>query len=421
MASFGEPMKIQSMLAGGQGLSDVTAQLTEQHKRLVEENAMLLNARLAEEHAMLARQNALLRMGSATPPPPGLCHPMEAPLSPGLGQPFPQAWDDSLPSRGAMTPPRSPMANSYGTAPSFTRPVATRSFGVPSAEEAAARALLSGGPGRFAGRGMSSRGGFSEVGRGAFVKRGPASEGATTPGTRSVSNSPGPSSRGGGWSAPSSGASSRASSPGVRSRGSSPGPSVPASDSPVPQTTLIVRKIPKSYTRDQLLALMDEQGFFAAYDLVYLPIDFATRTGLGYAFVNFTTEENASRFINHFHGFSDWSTPSKKSCEVSLSNELQGLEAHIDRYRSSPVMHESVPDEFKPAIFTSGVRSEFPAPTRPIKQPRLRASRQKLKTARRWGSEMDASQPGTPKPISEPSTPKFVPQSSFEDDVPDEF
>merc|ERR1712203_1063200 len=313
-----------------------------------------------------------------------------------------------------MTPPRSPLANACAV-PSFNRPAATRPFGVPSAEEAAARALLSGGPGRFAGRGMSSRGGFSELGRGAFVKRGCASEGPTTPGTRSVSNSPGPSSRGGGWSAPSSGASSRASSPGVRSRGSSPGPSAPASDSPVPQTTLIVRKIPKSYTRDQLLTLMDEQGFFAAYDLVYLPIDFATRTGLGYAFVNFTTEENASRFINHFHGFSDWSTPSKKSCEVSLSNELQGLEAHIDRYRSSPVMHESVPDEFKPAIFTAGVRSDFPAPTRPIKQPRLRASRQKLKTARRWGSEMDASQPGTPKPISEPSTPKFVPQSSFED------
>lgn len=167
---------------------------------------------------------------------------------------------------------------------------------------------------------------------------------------------------------------------------------------------------------------MDEQGFCAAYDLVYLPIDFATRTGLGYAFVNFTTEENASRFIGHFHGFSDWPTPSKKSCEVSLSNELQGLEAHIDRYRSSPVMHESVPDEFKPAIFVDGKRAEFPAPTRPIKQPRLRASRQKLKTARRWGSEMEGSQPGTPKPTSEPNTPKLMPnESTFADDVPDEF
>lgn len=167
---------------------------------------------------------------------------------------------------------------------------------------------------------------------------------------------------------------------------------------------------------------MDEQGFFAAYDLVYLPIDFATRTGLGYAFVNFTTEANASRFIEHFHGFSAWSTPSKKSCEVSLSNELQGLEAHIERYRSSPVMHESVPDDFKPAIFTDGIRSDFPAPTRPIKQPRLRASRQKLKTARRWGSEMEGSQPATPQLVSEPSTPKLLPnKANFADDVPDEF
>jgi len=149
---------------------------------------------------------------------------------------------------------------------------------------------------------------------------------------------------------------------------------------------------------------MDGAGFRASYDLVYLPIDFATRSGLGYAFVNFATEEDASQFLLHFQGFSDWSTPSKKTCEVTLSNELQGFDAHVERYRNSPVMHESVPDDFKPAIFSVGERIEFPPPTKPIKQPRLRASRQKLKTARRWGSE-EISQPGS----GAPGTPKTVP------------
>lgn len=131
--------------------------------------------------------------------------------------------------------------------------------------------------------------------------------------------------------------------------------------------------------------------------------------------MNFTTEENATQFMEHFQGFSDWNTPSKKSCEVTLSNELQGFDAHVERYRSSPVMHESVPDEFKPVIFADGVRIEFPPPTKPIKQPRLRASRQKLKTARRWGSDIDAN----PSTSSEPVPPMEPILDTAE--IPDEF
>lgn len=124
-------------------------------------------------------------------------------------------------------------------------------------------------------------------------------------------------------------------------------------------------------------------------------------------------QEVADSFMVHFQGFSDWGTPSKKSCEVTLGSELQGYEAHVDRYRNSPVMHEAVPDEFTPAMFSEGRRIAFPAPTKPIKQPRLRASRQKLKTARRWGSDDVSLGP------SEPGTPPLMPQENL--DVPDEF
>lgn len=154
-------------------------------------------------------------------------------------------------------------------------------------------------------------------------------------------------------------------------------------------TSVIVRKLPKGCGRDQMVKVMNREGFFGAYDLIYAPMDFATHTGLGYSFVNLTTKDNALRFIEHFQGFSNWTASSEKACEVSLSKEIQGLEAHVERYRSSPVMHEYVPDEFKPAMFANGLRVEFPAPTKPIKQPRLRASRQKLKTSRRL--EADSS------------------------------
>jgi len=52
----------------------------------------------------------------------------------------------------------------------------------------------------------------------------------------------------------------------------------------------------------------------------------------------------------------------------------QGLPAHIDRYRNSPVMHESVEDEYKPAVFSPGTgdRAVFPPPTKKLRVPRIR-------------------------------------------------
>merc|ERR1712050_714019 len=91
------------------------------------------------------------------------------------------------------------------------------------------------------------------------------------------------------------------------------------------------------------------------------------------AFINFTSHERAVRFKEQFNGFSDWQMPCDKVCEVLWSDNLHGCDAHIERYRNSPVMHESVADKFKPALYKNGVRVPFPAPTKPIKAPRPRA------------------------------------------------
>jgi hypothetical protein len=139
-----------------------------------------------------------------------------------------------------------------------------------------------------------------------------------------------------------------------------------------PKTTLMLRNIPNSYSRDLLLELLDSKGFNGRYNLVYLPIDFSTRAGFGYAFVNFVDTEGAEEFMVQLQGFKDWMMPSDKVLDVTWSTAHQGFESHAERYRNSPVMHESVADELKPAIFFNGKRVNFPRPTKKIRAPRQR-------------------------------------------------
>lgn len=141
------------------------------------------------------------------------------------------------------------------------------------------------------------------------------------------------------------------------------------------RTTLMLRNLPADYTRDDLLALLTVHGFARSFDFLYLPIDFTTHGALGYAFVNLVTQADAERLSQSLDGFSSWTVPSSKVCRVSWSQPLQGFEAHVARYRNSPLMHESVPDGYRPMLFCSGERVPFPAPTKRIKPPRKGAQR----------------------------------------------
>merc|ERR1740138_142676 len=139
-----------------------------------------------------------------------------------------------------------------------------------------------------------------------------------------------------------------------------------------PPTTVMFKNLPEDYTREQVLELLNSAGFQSCYDIVSLPIDLKSEAPLGYAFINFATHEQAEQVKERFHGFKDWPEPSDKVCEALWSDNLQGYDAHIDRYRNSPVMHESVADKFKPALYKNGVRVPFPKPTKTISAPRPR-------------------------------------------------
>merc|ERR1712216_388060 len=111
-------------------------------------------------------------------------------------------------------------------------------------------------------------------------------------------------------------------------------------------------------------------GIRGRYDFIYLPMDFRRRAGLGYAFVNMVTVQDAKALRESLHGFSAWEVASQKVLEVHFGDLLQGLRPHVERYRNSPVMHASVPESCRPAIFENGKKVSFPPPTKRIRAPK---------------------------------------------------
>lgn len=184
----------------------------------------------------------------------------------------------------------------------------------------------------------------------------------------------------GGGAGGAAGAGAGGGAAGAKAKAKAEGDAKPKAHAPPPQpsgepTTVMLRNIPNRYTSGSLLALLDERGFQACYDFVYLPMDFQNGVNLGYAFVNLLSHADANRFKETFQGFQDWRFDSAKVSEVSWAHPHQGLEEHVERYRNSPVMHPSMPDEYKPMIFQAGQRVTFPAPTRVIKAPKVRLGR----------------------------------------------
>jgi len=141
------------------------------------------------------------------------------------------------------------------------------------------------------------------------------------------------------------------------------------------RTTVVIRNLPRTYSREMVCEFMDSEGFAGRYDFVYLPTDFKTWLAFGYAFVNIVTSEDAIDIMHCLEGFDSWKHENEgKTCDVVWSDPYQGLESNIERYRNSPVMNESVKDEYKPMIFANGKPIAFPLPTRKLRQPRIRRS-----------------------------------------------
>jgi len=131
--------------------------------------------------------------------------------------------------------------------------------------------------------------------------------------------------------------------------------------------------IPGHYSRLMIMDMLQSEGFAEHVELIYVPMNLRKVSNFGYAFVSFDSAQITLQCKEKLQGFNTWNEPSEKKMEIEWS-DLQGLVANVERYRNSPIMHESVQDELKPAMFKRGVRIAFPEPTKYIRAPRLRRS-----------------------------------------------
>jgi RNA recognition motif-containing protein len=152
--------------------------------------------------------------------------------------------------------------------------------------------------------------------------------------------------------------------------------------SPVPQlsvlppnaeperTTVMLRNIPNKLTQAEIAECVNNRGYRGIFDFFYAPIDFKSKCNLGYAFINFTSSDNADKFCAQMDGHrliepSDpiaisGSSHSSKVCNVSWAR-IQTLAANVRHYRNNPV--NELTDEFRPCLFgLDGRRLGFPAP-----------------------------------------------------------
>lgn len=121
------------------------------------------------------------------------------------------------------------------------------------------------------------------------------------------------------------------------------------------------------------MEMLRSEGFADHVTFMYIPMNLKSQENFGYAFVDFKSVSIAAECKEHMEGFTSWGQPSEKVMSIGWS-DVQGLDANIQRYRNSPLMHESVDDELKPALFDKGGRVIFPEPTKIIRAPRVRKS-----------------------------------------------
>jgi len=127
------------------------------------------------------------------------------------------------------------------------------------------------------------------------------------------------------------------------------------------RTSVTLRNIPTAFTRAALVQVLDKHGLKGEYSMVYLPMDRFRKKAKGFGFVNFEKPEGARRCMSIFEGFQNWGTLSKKVCTVEWGERQGDLQSQVLAYGDGVILRADVPEEFKPALFRSGIQVSYSA------------------------------------------------------------
>jgi hypothetical protein len=109
----------------------------------------------------------------------------------------------------------------------------------------------------------------------------------------------------------------------------------------------MIKNIPNNYTISSFLEEIDS-NFKDTYDIFYLPIDFANKCNLGFAFINFIEPLHIILFYELYRGKKWRKFNSKKKCEL-LYAKFQGRKELISHFERGKILFLDS-EEKKPLI-----------------------------------------------------------------------
>jgi hypothetical protein len=110
--------------------------------------------------------------------------------------------------------------------------------------------------------------------------------------------------------------------------------------SQLPITTMMLKNIPCRKSQEEVMAHIDGKGFTNRYDFFYLPRDVKFSANLGYAFINFLTDVDASNFQAEMQDYRFPGSGSSKACIV-VPAHVQGLMNNLSAFKRTEVMRSS--------------------------------------------------------------------------------
>lgn len=125
-----------------------------------------------------------------------------------------------------------------------------------------------------------------------------------------------------------------------------------------------INNLPRGFLRAAVVEMLDAQGLNGLYNFVHVPVDSDSGESLCCAVVNMVSCRVAELAMVLLSAFDGWHQ------KLSLEwNSHQSFDEIVEELRDSCIMHDAVPDEYKPAFFATGSRVSFPGTADAVLQP----------------------------------------------------